>query len=191
MPFFHSFIRMSALLVLAVPVLSGLPGIPDGEQSVKAKSLPRCANNAVCSEYLTDTTRLVNLVRYEQQWIKQVYPRNQLYLEGQQYEIGADIRPLKKTYLKAITFMPNTVNGYELVAKNKKYLLLQGTVLGSLGSGGSTSLVIVFDLQQKWGTKYKAFGMLIKNFQIKEVGDSNKDGIPEIRIGEERRPLVN
>lgn len=191
MPSFHSSFRMIALLVLAVPVISGMSGIPDGEQSVKTKSLPRCASNAVCSEYLTDTTRLVNLVRYEQQWIKQVYPKNQLYLEGQQYEIGADIRPLRTTYLKAITFMPNTVNGYELVVKNRKYLLLQGTVLGSSGTGGSTSLVIVFDLQQKWGTKYKAYGMLVKNFQIKQIGDSNKDGIPEIKIGEERRPLVN
>ena len=163
---------------------------PVEDQAVKSKVLSRCAGNANCAEYLTDTSSLVNLVRYENQWIRQVYPQNQLYLEGLSYMIGTDIRPLRKSYLNQVTFVPNTVNGYELTLRGKKYLLLAGGVLSSGSIAGGKNLVVVFDLQQKWKGRYRAYGVMMKNFSIRQVNDQNKDGIPDIMIGSENYPLV-
>ena len=104
--------------------------------------------------------------------------------------IGTDIRPLRKSYLNQVTFVPNTVNGYELTLRGKKYLLLAGGVLSSGSIAGGKNLVVVFDLQQKWKGRYRAYGVMMKNFSIRQVNDHNKDGIPDIMIGSESYPLV-
>lgn len=184
------YLMVTSLFFLSFSIPSKYTDIPREKQAVRSKVLSRCASNASCSEYLTDTSSLVNLVKYENQWIRQVYPQNQLYLEGLPYLIGTDIRPLRKSYLKQVTFIPNTVNGYELIVKNKKYILLAGNMLNAATVSGGQTLVIVFDLQQKWKGRYRAYGLMLKNFSIRQVGDHNKDGIPDIIIGTERQPLI-
>jgi hypothetical protein len=108
---------------------------------------------------------------------------NLLYVNKNKFRLLEDFNLINKQYQDYKLAISNkSTKAYIIKVSERKYLVMEGNIIASMGNWSDCSMIIVFDIAK--GIKHKSFKKWVciaKDFDIKNFNDDNKDGFLDLK----------